>query len=185
MAVQPPICDFGWKAVDFSLPGTDGKVHTLADLQGPNGTLIVFMCNHCPYVLAVLKRLVRDVKDLQALGIGVAAINANDPAQYPEDSFDNMVRMARDNGFSFPYLFDESQDVARAYGAVCTPDFFGFNTDLELQYRGRLDASRRETGPEDAKRELFEALQMVAKTGHGPSDQIASLGCSIKWRNED
>ncbi|OEJ68538.1 thioredoxin family protein [Magnetovibrio blakemorei] len=185
MAVQPPLCDFGWKAIGFDLPGVDGKTHTLADIQGPNGTLIIFMCNHCPYVLAVLQRLIRDVKDLQALGIGVAAINANDPAQYPEDSFDNMVRMASDNGFSFPYLFDESQEVARAYGAVCTPDFFGFNADLGLQYRGRLDASRRETGPEDAKRELFEAMQMVAKTGQGPSDQIASMGCSIKWRNED
>lgn len=185
MAVQPPLCDFGWKAVDFSLPGVDGKIHTLADIQGPNGTLIIFMCNHCPYVLAVLKRLIRDVKDLQALGIGVAAINANDPAQYLEDSFDNMVRMARDNGFSFPYLFDESQEVARAYGAVCTPDFFGFNTDLGLQYRGRLDASRRETGPQDAKRELFEAMQKISKTGQGPSDQIASMGCSIKWRNEE
>lgn len=185
MAVHPPICDFDWKAVDFALPGTDGKTYSLADVRGKNGALVVFMCNHCPYVLAVLERLIRDVKELQALGIGVVAINSNDPDQYPLDSFDNMVKMAKDHAFTFPYLFDESQNVARAYGAVCTPDFFGFNADLGLQYRGRLDASKRETGPADAKRELFEAMRQVAKTGRGPGEQIASMGCSIKWRTED
>jgi len=182
MAVQPPICDFGWKAPNFSLPGVDGETHALNDIKGENGTLVIFMCNHCPYVLAVIERLVRDAKDLQALGIGVAAINSNDPEQYPADSFDNMKTMAARHDFSFPYLFDESQDVAHAYDAVCTPDFFGFDVSFGLQYRGRLDASRKETGPENARRELFEAMSLVAKTGHGPEDQIPSMGCSIKWR---
>ncbi|MBF0248321.1 MAG: thioredoxin family protein [Alphaproteobacteria bacterium] len=185
MAVETPICDFGTPAPDFSLPGVDGKTYTLADVRGEKGTLVVFMCNHCPYVLAVLDRLIRDVKDLQAKGIGVVAINSNDPVQYPADSFDNMKTMADEHGFTFPYLFDESQDVARAYGAVCTPDFFGFDADLGLQYRGRLDASRRETAPADARRELFEAMTLVAETGHGPKDQIPSMGCSIKWRQTD
>jgi len=185
MAVTPPICDFGWQAPDFSLPGVDGKPYTLADIQGENGTLIVFMCNHCPYVLAILERLIRDVKDLQALGIGVAAINANDPTQYPADSFENMKKMAAQHRFSFPYLFDESQDVARAFNAVCTPDFFGFDKGLGLQYRGRLDASNRDTAPLDAKRELFEAMALIAKTGHGPETQISSMGCSIKWKQGD
>ena len=183
MAVETPICDFGWKAPDFSLPGVDGKTYSLSDVQGENGTLVVFMCNHCPYVLAVLERLIRDVRDLQAKGIGVVAINSNDPDQYPADSFENMVKMAQENDFPFPYLFDESQEIARAYDAVCTPDFFGFDKDLGLQYRGRLDASRKETAPADAKRELFEAMAQVAETGQGPEDQIPSMGCSIKWRD--
>lgn len=184
MAIETPLCDFGWKAPDFNLPGVDGKSYSLDDVKGENGTLVVFMCNHCPYVLAVLQRLIRDIKDLQAQGIGVVAINANDPSQYPQDSFENMKVMASDNAFSFPYLFDESQDVARAYDAVCTPDFFGFDPEFGLQYRGRLDASRKETGPEDARRELFDAMMQVAKTGHGPKAQIPSMGCSIKWRQE-
>jgi len=182
MAVETPICDFGTKAPNFKLPGVDGKSYTLDDIKGEKGTLVVFMCNHCPYVLAILDRLIRDIKELQAQGIGVVAINANDPSQYEADSFDNMVKMAQDNGFTFPYLFDESQEVARAYDAVCTPDFFGFNKDLGLQYRGRLDASKKETGPADAERELFKAMSQVAKTGHGPKAQIASMGCSIKWK---
>lgn len=182
MAVQPPICDFGWKAPDFSLPGVDGKTYRLADIKGENGTLVIFMCNHCPYVLAILDRLIRDVKDLQARGIGVVAINANDPTQYPADSSENMKKMAAEQAFSFPYLFDESQAVARAYDAVCTPDFFGFDKDFGLQYRGRLDASNKQAGPLDAKRELFEAMVLVAETGHGPKDQIPSMGCSIKWK---
>ena len=185
MAVETPICDFGWQAPDFSLPGVDGKTYTLDDVKGENGTLVVFMCNHCPYVLAVLERLIRDVKDLQTKGIGVVAINSNDPVQYPADSFDNMKVMAADNAFPFPYLFDESQEVARTYDAVCTPDFFGFDANAGLQYRGRLDASRKETAPEDARRDLFEAMSQVAETGHGPKDQIPSMGCSIKWRQDD
>lgn len=183
MAMETPICDFGWKAPDFALKATDGQTYTLADVQGPRGTLVMFICNHCPYVKAVLDRLVRDAKALQDAGIGVVAINANDATQYPEDSFENMVRVAADNGFTFPYLLDETQSTARAYGAVCTPDFFGFNADLGLQYRGRLDASRKDAAPADARRDLFEAMTQVAETGRGPQEQIPSMGCSIKWRD--
>ena len=142
MAATPPICEFGWKAVDFKLEGVDGKSYTLADVRGPNGTLVMFICNHCPYVKAILDRLVRDVRELQANGIGVIAIMPNDPDAYTEDSIDNMKAVAEKNGFTFPYVIDGTQTVARAYNAVCTPDFYGFNADLELQYRGRLDKHR-------------------------------------------
>lgn len=182
MALTTPVCDFGRKAPDFVLPGTDGRVWRLADVAGPNGTLIMFICNHCPYVKAVLDRIIRDARDLKALGIGVAAISANDPADYPEDAFPEMQRLARERALPFPYLFDESQDVARAYGAVCTPDFFGYDRGLGLQYRGRLDRSGRQPGPADARRELYEAMRQVAETGHGPREQVPSIGCSIKWR---
>lgn len=182
MAVSPPVCDFNWPAPDFSLPATDGKTYTLDDIKGPNGTLIIFMCNHCPYVLAVLERILRDARGLQALGIGVAAISANDAVAYPADGFDKMKEMAESRDFPFPYLYDETQEVARAYDAACTPDFFGFNVDLGLQYRGRLDASRKEAGPDDLRRDLFEAMKQVAETGQGPADQIPSMGCSIKWK---
>ena len=178
---QPPVCDFGWKAREFDLPATEGKRYTLAGIAGSRGLLLMFICNHCPYVKAIRERIVRDAAALQSLGIGVAAISANDPADYPEDSFENMQRVARESRFPFPYLFDESQEVARAYDAVCTPDFFGFNDKLELQYRGRLDASRTAPVP-DARRDLFEAMKAVAQTGQGPAGQIASMGCSIKWR---
>ena len=180
MAVTPPVCDFGWTAPDFTLPGTDGKTYALSDIRGERGTLIIFMCNHCPYVLAVLDRIIRDAEDLQKLGIGVAAISANDAAAYPADSFENMQKM----GLPFPYLYDESQEVARAYGAACTPDFFGFDAHDGLQYRGRLDASRKEAGPADLRRDLYEAMKQVAETGQGPKDQIPSMGCSIKWKEE-
>jgi len=182
MAVHTPICDFGWVAPDFTLPATDGRTYALADVQGPKGTLIVFICNHCPYVKAVLDRLTRDAHALMDLGVGVAAISANDPQQYPEDSFDNMKRLAETYGFRFPYLHDETQDVARAYGAVCTPDFFGFDADLGLQYRGRLDSSGKQPAAPDVRRELFEAMSAVAIGGQGPRDQIPSMGCSIKWK---
>ncbi|MEC3861719.1 thioredoxin family protein [Mesobacterium sp. TK19101] len=182
MAVTPPVCDFGWAAADFALPGTDGKTWTLADVKGEKGTLVMFICNHCPYVLAVMDRILRDARDLQAMGIGVVAISANDAESYPADSFDNMKVFAQDRGFTFPYLYDESQDVARAYDAACTPDFFGFDAGLGLQYRGRLDASRKEAGPPDLRRDLFEAMKQVAETGQGPADQIPSMGCSIKWK---
>lgn len=184
MAVSTPVCDFGWKAPDFSLPGIDGKTYSLDDVRGPKGTLIVFICNHCPYVKAIVDRLVRDVKALQDEGIGVAAIMSNDVTRYPDDSFDNMKKFAADNGFTFPYLYDESQEVARAYDAVCTPDFFGFDRDLGLQYRGRLDSSGKQPAAADARRELYEAMSQVARTGEGPQDQTPSMGCSIKWREE-
>ncbi|MEX1662284.1 thioredoxin family protein [Thioclava sp. 15-R06ZXC-3] len=183
MAVTPPVCDFGWSAPGFSLPGTDGKTYSLDDIRGPKGTLVMFICNHCPYVQSILDRILRDAVALQAAGIGVVAISANDVADYPEDSFENMGKLAAKRGFSFPYLYDESQDVAKAYGAACTPDFFGFNAQDELQYRGRLDASARQAAPADAKRELYEGMMMVAKTGVGPRDQIPSMGCSIKWKS--
>jgi len=181
MAATPPICDFGWKAVDFSLLGADGKTYSLSDVAGPKGTLIVFMCNHCPYVRAVAGRLAEEAKALAALGIGMAGINANDPTSYPEDSYENMKAFAEEHGLGFPYLVDATQQTARAYGAVCTPDFFGFNADLELQYRGRLDESRTTPAP-GARRDLYEAMKQIAETGKGPAEQIASMGCSIKWK---
>ena len=181
MAAVPPICDFGWKAPDFALEGVDARTYTLEDLRGTNGTLVMFICNHCPYVKSVISRVVRDVEELKAKGIGAVAIMANDTEAYPEDSFENMKLFAEQHDFGFPYLIDRRQDVARAYDAVCTPDFFGFNKDLELQYRGRLDESKTTPVP-DARRELFEAMVQIAETGDGPRDQVASMGCSIKWR---
>ncbi len=181
MAATSPVCDFGWKAPDFHLPGTDGKTYRLSDIRGPKGTLVMFICNHCPYVHAVISRIIRDATELAALGVTSVAISANDVTTYPEDSFENMKLFAKEHGFTFPYLYDESQDVARAYNAACTPDFFGFNADLELQYRGRLDESGRQTVP-DARRELFEAMKLIAATAQGPREQTASIGCSIKWK---
>jgi peroxiredoxin len=181
MGAQPPVCDLGWKAPDFDLPATDGRRVTLAQARGPRGLLVMFICNHCPYVKAIRDRIIRDARDLQALGIGVVGISANDPADYPEDSFEDMRRVAAGFRYPFAYLFDESQDVARAYGAVCTPDFFGFDAGLGLQYRGRLDASRTSPVP-DARRDLYEAMKAVAETGRGPVEQVPSMGCSIKWK---
>jgi peroxiredoxin len=172
----------GMAAPDFALPGIDGRTHSLREIAGTNGTVVMFICNHCPYVKAVVDRIVRDVKELQALGIGCVAISANDAVAYPEDSFDNMRQFAREHGFTFPYLYDESQQVARAYGAVCTPDFFGFNRDMKLQYRGRLDASGRAPAAAGARRELYEAMKQIAATGIGPTEQTPSIGCSIKWK---
>jgi peroxiredoxin len=182
MGTIPPVCDFGWQAPDFTLPATDGRTLSLTDATGSNGTLVMFICNHCPYVLAVLDRIIRDAADLQKLGIGVVAISANDATAYPQDGFDKMADLALARCFSFPYLYDEDQSVAHAYDAACTPDFFGFNADGGLQYRGRLDASRRDAGPADLRRDLYEAMRQVAETGQGPRDQIASMGCSIKWK---
>lgn len=184
MGVAPPVCDFGTPIVDFTLPEpATGKTLSLADVKGENGTLVMFICNHCPYVMAVIDRIVRDAKELQALGVGVVAISANDIGAYPQDAPEHMVTLAEKHGFTFPYLFDESQDVARAYDAVCTPDFFGYNAAGELQYRGRLDESRREAAPADVRRDLFEAMKQVAETGKGPEEQFASIGCSIKWKD--
>lgn len=182
-SLETPLCNFGWKAVDFDLPGVDGKRYRLADVRGKNGLLLMFICNHCPYVQAVRQRLVRDCAELLAHGVGAVAILSNDSTDYPEDSFENMVKAAQQHRFPFPYLWDESQAVAKTYGAVCTPDFFGFNAGLELQYRGRLDASRKEATP-GARRELFEAMLQVARSGRGPAEQRPSIGCSIKWRRE-
>ncbi|QJD29748.1 thioredoxin family protein [Methylococcus geothermalis] len=180
---ETPVCEFGQKAIDFALPGVDGKTWTLEQCRGPKGLLVMFICNHCPYVKAVQDRLVRDARDLQALGIGTVAIMSNDPTDYPEDSFENMKKVAAELAYPFPYLLDETQAVAKAYGAVCTPDFFGYNADLELQYRGRLDASRKEAAPPDTRRDLYEAMKQVARTGKGPAEQFPSMGCSIKWRD--
>ncbi len=175
VSMQTPVCD-------FALPGVDGKTYSLKDVAGPNGLLVMFICNHCPYVKAVIQRIVRDVAELTQYGIGAIAIMSNDPAEYPEDSFANMAQVARQFDFPMPYVMDETQAIAQAYQAVCTPDFFGFNRDLELQYRGRLDESRKETAAEGARRDLFEAMKQVAETQRGPADQISSMGCSIKWR---
>jgi peroxiredoxin len=182
VSLQTPVCDFGRPAVDFALAGVDGRTWTLEQCRGEKGLLVMFICNHCPYVKAVRERLVRDAAELRDLGVNSVAIMSNDVQEYPEDSFDNMRRVAAEFDFPFPYLLDESQAVARAYGAVCTPDFFGYNADLELQYRGRLDESRKETAPEGVRRDLFEAMKLVAETGNGPKEQIPSMGCSIKWR---
>lgn len=181
MAAHSPDCAFGSKAVDFQLPGVDGRIWTLAETRGPTGLLVMFLCNHCPYVKAIITRLVHDVAALKAYGLGAVAIMANDTTAYPEDSFENMKRFAGQYGLPFPYLIDESQAVARAYGAVCTPDFFGYNADLELQYRGRIDAGGLSGAP-ITKRELYSAMVEIAETGRGPQEQHASIGCSIKWR---
>ena len=183
MAAQTPVCDFGWKAPDFCLPATDGRSVSLADVRGPKGTLVMFICNHCPYVQAILPRLIEDVRALQAQGIGVVAVSSNDASAYPEDSFEHMRVLARERGLSFPYLHDETQAVARAYGAACTPDFFGFNAQDQLQYRGRFDASRKEAAPAGTRRDLLQAMLQVAATGAGPREQVPSIGCSIKWKD--
>jgi peroxiredoxin len=181
VSLQTPICDFGWPAPDFKLRGVDGKTYSLADVRGPNGTLVMFICNHCPYVKAIRPRLVRDLKELKAMGVNAIAIMSNDPTDYPEDGFEHMQAVAKEFDFPFPYVIDDTQEIAKAYGAVCTPDFFGYNGNLELQYRGRFDESRKETAPEGVRRDLFEAMKQVAETGKGPQEQIPSIGCSIKW----
>ena len=181
MATTPGICDFGWKARDFRLTGVDGKPYMLANVRGPKGTLIAFICNHCPYVRAIIDRFVEEAAALAGIGIGTIAIMPNDTASYPQDAFGNMQVFARTHRFAFPYVIDETQEVARAYDAQCTPDFFGFNAADELQYRGRLDASRTSLIP-GARRDLYEAMKRVAETGSGPAEQLLSVGCSIKWR---
>ena len=183
VSLQTPDCDFGWKAADFNLPGVDGRRYRLADLRGTKGLLVMFICNHCPYVKSIRDRLVRDCRELQTHGVNSVAVMSNDPVDYPEDSFDNMKQVAQAFDYPFPYLWDETQKVAKDYAAVCTPDFFGFNADLELQYRGRFDASRKETAPAAARRDLFEAMLKIVRTGKGPQEQISSMGCSIKWRD--
>ncbi len=183
VSLQTPVCDFGWQAPDFDLLGVDGKRYTLADARGEKGLLVMFLCNHCPYVKAIRPRLVQDLRELKALGVNAIAIMSNDPTDYPEDGFEHMQAVAKEFDFPFPYVIDPTQAVAKAYGAVCTPDFFGFNGKLELQYRGRFDESRKETAP-DSTRDLFHGMKLVAETGSGPREQIPSIGCSIKWINE-
>ena len=181
VALETPICDFGWKAPEFKLLGIDNNKYTYSDITGENGTLIMFICNHCPYVKSVTHRLVEDCSILKNKGIGVAAIMSNDVNDYPEDSFENMNKFSEENNFNFPYLYDETQEVGRTYNAVCTPDFFGFNNSHELQYRGRLEASQKELVL-NAKKELLEGMTLVSKTGIGPKEQTPSIGCSIKWK---
>ncbi|MEE8380029.1 MAG: thioredoxin family protein, partial [Gammaproteobacteria bacterium] len=177
---ETPVCEFGQDALDFALPGVDGKTWTLNDCKGEKGLLVMFICNHCPYVQSIRERIVRDTKELKEMGINTVAIMSNDPTDYPEDSFESMKEVSAKFDFPFPYLIDNTQEIAKSYGAVCTPDFFGYNADLKLQYRGRLDASRKEAVA-DAPRDLFEAMKLVAETGDGPKEQIPSMGCSIKW----
>ena len=184
VALETPVCDFGWKAPEFNLIGIDNKFYSFQDIRGPKGTLVMFICNHCPYVKSVIHRIVEDVTMLKEKGIGVIAImsnDVNDPKYGAEDSFDNMKLFSQRNNFMFPYVYDETQSVGRKYNAVCTPDFFGFNANDELQYRGRLEESKMEIIP-DAKKELLEAMMQVSETGSGPQDQIPSIGCSIKWK---
>jgi peroxiredoxin len=180
--IQTPEPKIGSRAPEFSLLGVDGRTHTLRSTRGPLGLLVMFLCNHCPYVQALRDRLVADVRDVQRTGVGVVAICSNDPTDYAEDSFENLKRQAKEWGFTFPYLHDDSQLVARAYGAVCTPDFFGYNANLELQFRGRLDAAHRGPRMPEMKRELVDAMADIARTGKTPIRQVPSMGCSIKWR---
>lgn len=180
MATTAPAAELGWLAPDFHLRGTDGAWHRLTELAGARGTVVAFLCNHCPYVKAVLPRLVRDALELAAHGVKVIAINANDALAYPDDSFERMVEIAVD--WPFPYLHDETQQTARAFGAVCTPDFFGLDAKLRLRYRGRLDASLKAAADSDAPRELFDAMRMIAQVSRAPAEQHAAMGCSIKWR---
>jgi peroxiredoxin len=172
----------GWKATDFALGGIDGKTYSLGQVRGPKGTVVVFICNHCPYVKASIARIVAEAKALREIGIGTIAIMPNDAESYPADSFDNMKAFAARHGFTFPYVIDMTQEVARAYDAQCTPDFFGLNAQDELQYRGRLDAARM-TPIANARRDLFEAMKQISETGRGPKEQLPSMGCSIKWRH--
>lgn len=182
VSLNPPVCDLTAKAYDFDLPGTDGQNWTLKKCMGKKGLLVMFICNHCPYVKAIHQRILCDTNELKTLGIASVAISANDFIEYPEDSFANMKKLAKELKFDFPYLLDESQEVAKQYGAVCTPDFFGYNHSYELRYRGRLDASRKETVADNSRRDLFDAMKQIAQTGHGPKEQFASIGCSIKWK---
>ena len=178
---KTPICNFGQKANTFKLKGTDGKIHKLEDHLGKNGLLIMFICNHCPYVKAVIEDIVDDCKNLEREGLKSIAIMSNDTKDYPEDSFENMINFSKEQGFTFPYLIDETQQVAKKYGAVCTPDFFGYNNNLELQYRGRIRELKDLKPVRNSESDLLKAMRLVIKTGKGPKSQIPSMGCNIKW----
>ncbi len=182
MLLETPLCDFGWQAPTFKLKDFDGKDYNFENLMGPKGLLVMFICNHCPYVKAIVQQLVEDAKTIQTKGVGVVAIMANDYKHYPDDSPAKMKAFATENDFSFPYLIDETQDVGKAYQAICTPDFFGFNNQGQLQYRGRLDDKRMEEQPDGRVKELVNAMERIAQTGEGPKEQYPSMGCSIKWR---
>jgi len=181
MPVQTPICDFGKKALPFQLKSTENKIISLDDIKGENGTLIMFICNHCPYVKAVTKEIVEDCNELKKIGINSVAICSNDFVNYPDDSFENMIKFAKNNDFSFPYLVDETQEVAKKYGAVCTPDFFGYNKNLELQYRGRIRELKDLKPVRAGQSDLYKAMKQIAETNKGPNEQIPSMGCGIKW----
>ena len=183
VALTTPICNFGWKPPEFNLLGVDGKNYTLSDIKGEKGTLVMFICNHCPYVKAITKDIVEDCNKLKDIGVNSVAICANDSENYPEDSFDNMILFAKKNQFNFPYLVDETQEIAKTYDAVCTPDFFGYNKNLELQYRGRLRELKNLIPVREGKSDLFNAMKQISETGKGPEKQTPSAGCSIKWKN--
>ena len=180
---KTPICNFGEKAKSFKLKGTDGKIHKIEDHLGRNGLLIMFICNHCPYVKAVIEDIVNDCKNLEKKGLKSIAIMSNDTKNYPEDSFENMINFSKKYNFNFPYLIDETQEVAKKYGAVCTPDFFGYNNKLELQYRGRIRELKNLKPLRNSESDLLKAMQQIIKTGKGPNEQIPSMGCNIKWTN--
>ena len=182
MPVKTPICDFNKKALPFELKSTDNKIISLNDIKGENGTLIMFICNHCPYVKAVTKDIVKDCGELKKLGINSVAICSNDSINYPEDSFENMIKFSINNKFNFPYLIDETQEIAKSYEAVCTPDFFGYNKNLELQYRGRMRELKNLIPISEGESDLFKAMKQISETGQGPKDQIPSAGCGIKWK---
>ncbi len=182
-ALTTPKVETGWNAPDFSLKGTDGRIYSLEDVKGPKGLVVMFICNHCPFVQAIAGKLAADMKVLAGMGIGSIAVMSNDTENYPEDSLPNMAEFRKEHAFMFPYVIDETQEVAKQYGAVCTPDFFGFDAGLKLQYRGRLDASGMQRA-QGGKRELLEAMRQVAETGRAPAEQPPSIGCSIKWRSE-
>ena len=181
MPIQTPICDFGQAAKSFELKSTNNKIINLNDARGENGTLIMFICNHCPYVIAVIKDIIEDYKNLNELSIKAVAICSNDSINYPDDSFEKMIKFHKDHNFNFPYLIDETQEIAKSYGAVCTPDFFGYNKNLELQYRGRIRELKNLKPIKSGESDLFKAMKQIAETGKGPKDQIPSMGCGIKW----
>ena len=181
MPVQTPICDFGKKALPFELKSTENKVISLNDIKGENGTLIMFICNHCPYVKAIIKELVEDIKEIKKNGIETVAIMSNDTKNYPEDSFENMLSFSKENNFEFPYLFDDNQEIAKKFGAVCTPDFFGYNKLLKLQYRGRFRELKNLSPIKNGESDLKKAMLEISKTQNGPKEQIPSMGCNIKW----
>ena len=178
---ETPICNFGEKAKNFNLLSTENRKVSLNDVKGENGTLIIFICNHCPYVKAIIKDVVQDVKYLETLGIKSTAIMSNDVKNYPEDSFENMISFSKFHAFSFPYVIDDTQEVAKEYGAVCTPDFFGYNKNLELQYRGRIRELKDLKPVSQGDSDLRTAMKLVATSGKGPKNQIPSMGCNIKW----